>query len=105
MELVSGKDQCAGPDGSPEQEELLAELRAEGLQEAEINFWCTHDLTIRAVLGYMASKGVEVKVLIWDSAEFFSHCDPRESHQSLTRAAVTRLPTTTPPALPHPPSQ
>src|SRR5438132_637218 len=79
MELVRGKDQCAGPGGSPEQEELLAELRAESLQEAEINFWCTHDLTIQAVLGYMASKGVEVKVLIWDSAEFFSHCDPRES--------------------------
>ena len=91
MELVRGKDQCAGPDGSPAQEELLAELRAEGLQEAEINFWCTHDLTIRAVLGYMASKGVEVKVLIWDSAEFFSHCDPRESHQVLTEAGVTCL--------------
>ncbi len=91
MELVRGKDQCAGPGGSPEQEELLAELRAEGLQEAEINFWCTHDLTIQAVLGYMASKGVEVKVLIWDSAEFFSHCDPRESHQVLTEAGVTCL--------------
>lgn len=91
IKLVRGKDQCAGPAGSPEQEELLAELRAEGLQEAEINFWCTHDLTLQAVLSYMANKGVEVKVLIWDSSEFFSHCDPRESHQVLTEAGVTCL--------------
>ena len=38
MELVRGKDQRAGPDGSPEQEALLAELRAEGLEEPEIDF-------------------------------------------------------------------
>src|SRR5437588_12437377 len=31
MEIVRGKDQRAGPDGSPEQEELLAQLRAEEL--------------------------------------------------------------------------
>ncbi len=73
IELVRGTDQRAGPDGSPEQEALLAELRAEGLEEAEIDFWCTHDLTVQAVLGYMVSKGVEVKVLIWSSSERFSH--------------------------------
>src|SRR5216683_6879621 len=33
MRLVRGTDQRAGPDGSPEQEALLAELRAEGLQQ------------------------------------------------------------------------
>src|SRR6266516_6175694 len=43
MALVRGTDQRAGPDGSPEQEALLAELREEGLQEPEIDFWCTHD--------------------------------------------------------------
>src|SRR5689334_6233383 len=53
MELVRGKDQRAGPDGSPEQESLVTELRAEGLQEAEIDFWISHNLTIEAVLGYM----------------------------------------------------
>ena len=63
MELVRGTDQRAGPDGSPEQEALLAELRAEGLQQPEIDFWCSHDLTVQAVLGYMVSKGVEVKAL------------------------------------------
>src|SRR3989449_8492100 len=89
MELVRGTDQRAGPDGSPEQEALLAELREEGLQEPEIDFWCTHDLTLQAVLGYMVSKGVEVKVLIWSSSERFSHCDPKAAHEQLTQVGVS----------------
>src|SRR5438552_3178330 len=89
MELVRGTDQRAGPDGSPEQEALLAELREEGLQEPEIDFWCTHDLTVQAVLGYMVSKGVEVNVLIWSSSELFSHCDPKAAHEQLTQLGVS----------------
>src|SRR2546423_1053425 len=89
MELVRGADQRAGPDGSPEQEALLAELRTEGLQEAEIDFWCSHNLTVQAVLGYMVSKGVEVKVLIWSSSERFSHCDPQAAHEQLTQLGVS----------------
>ena len=89
MELVRGTDQRAGPDGSPEQEALLAELRAEGLQEPEIDFWCTHDLTVQAVLGYMVSKGVEVNVLIWACSEMFSHYDPKGAHEQLTQVGVS----------------
>ncbi len=89
MELVRGTDQRAGPDGSPEQEALLVELRAEGLQEPEIDFWCTHDLTVQAVLGYMVSKGVQVNVLIWSSSELFSHCDPQAAHEQLTQVGVS----------------
>src|SRR5437016_11032816 len=66
MELVRGTDHRAGPDGSPEQEALLAELRIHGLEQADIDFWCTHDLSVQAVLGYAVSKGVEIKVLLWD---------------------------------------
>src|SRR6266699_7313621 len=91
MELVRGTDQRAGPDGSSEQEALLAELRAEGLQEAEIDFWCTHDLTVQAVLGHAVSKGVEVKLLIWCSSELFSHCDPKAADEQLRQAGVTCL--------------
>ena len=43
MELVRGTDHRAGPDGSPAQEELLANLRGDGFQEEDINFWLTHD--------------------------------------------------------------
>ena len=89
LELVRGKDHRAGPDGSPEQEALLAELRAEGLQEAEIDFWRSHDLTVQNVLGYAVSKGVEVKALLWCSSELFSHYDPKAAHEQLTQVGVT----------------
>src|SRR4249920_2101887 len=89
MELVRGTDQRAGPDGSPEQEALLAELREEGLQQPEIDFWCKHDLTVQAVLGYMVSKGVQVNVLIWSSNERFSHCDPQAAQDQLTQVGVS----------------
>ena len=91
MELVRGTDQRAGPDGSPEQEALIAELREEGLEAPEIDFWCSHALTAQAVLGYMVSKGVEVKVLIWSSNEHFSHCDPQAAQEQLTQVGVTCL--------------
>jgi len=89
LRLVRGTDHRAGPDGSPEQEALLADLRAEGLEEAEIDFWCTHELTAQAVLGYAVSKGVEVNVLIWYGSRLFSHYDYRAMHEQLTQAGVT----------------
>ena len=91
MELVRGTDQRAGPDGSPEQEALRAELREEGLEEADIDFWCTHAMTVQAVLGYLVGKGVEVKVLIWASNEHFSHCDPKAAQEQLSQVGVTCL--------------
>lgn len=89
MELVRGKDQRAGPDGSPAQQALVDELRAEGLQEAEIDFWCSHDLSAQTVLGYMVNKGVEVKALIWESSSFFSHYNPKAAYQELLDVGVT----------------
>ena len=89
MKLVRGRDHRAGSDGSPEQEALLAELRAEGLQGAEIDFWCTHDLTVQAVLGHAVSKGVEVKALIWACPELFSHYDPKAADKQLRQVGVT----------------
>jgi phosphatidylserine/phosphatidylglycerophosphate/cardiolipin synthase-like enzyme len=92
MPMVRGKDQRAGPDGSPEQEQLLDELRADGLGEAEIEFWCSHELTVQAVLGYAAQqKGVEVKVLMWSSSEFFSCYDPQAASEQLTSVGATCL--------------
>jgi phosphatidylserine/phosphatidylglycerophosphate/cardiolipin synthase-like enzyme len=89
MKLVRGRDHRAGPDGSSEQETLLAELRAEGLEEAEIDFWCTHDLTVQAVLGHAVSKGVEVKALIWDCPELFLHYHPKTAEKQLRQVGVT----------------
>jgi phosphatidylserine/phosphatidylglycerophosphate/cardiolipin synthase-like enzyme len=89
MALVRGADQRAGPDGSLEQEALRAELREEGLSEPEIDFWCSHKLTVQAVLVYLVNKGVDVKVLMWAGSELFSHYDPRGAHEQLTKVGVT----------------
>src|SRR5436309_489441 len=93
MEIVRGKDQRAGPDGSPEQRALLAELRAAGLEEADIDFSCTHTLSLQAVLGYAVSKGVEVKVLLWDRLPLpgLSYYKPEEAREELTGVGVTCL--------------
>jgi phosphatidylserine/phosphatidylglycerophosphate/cardiolipin synthase-like enzyme len=89
MELVRGKDQRAGPDGSPEQDALISMLRATGLDEDKIDFWCSHNLTVQAVLGNMVQQGVEVKALIWESSHFFSHYDPKVAFQELVDVGVT----------------
>ena len=92
MRMVRGIDQRAGPDGSPPQEELVAELRVEGLGNEEIDFWCSHELTVEAVLGYVARrKGVEVKVLIWSSSEYFSHSDPQAARERLVASGAACL--------------
>lgn len=91
MEMVRGTDHRAGPDGSPQQEALLAELRGSGLDEDAIAFWCSHDLSVQAVLGYAASKGVEVKVLIWKGPPIFPTCDVETSYKELTAVGVACL--------------
>src|SRR6266566_2715641 len=88
LRLVRGTDHRAGPDGSLEQEALLAELRTEGLGEAEIDFWYAHELTVGAVLGYAVSKGVAVNVLIWSGSKLFSHEDSKAVHAQLTQVGV-----------------
>ncbi len=88
MHLVRGTDHRAGPDGSPEQEALLTMLRVAGLQDADIDFWCTHELSVRTVLGYAVSKGVEVKALIWKGAPIIAVCSAEESYEELTAEHV-----------------
>lgn len=88
MELVRGSDHRAGPDGSPEQEALVAQLHTLGFQDADIEFWNTHDLSVEAILGYAVSKGVEVKVLIWKQTPFFTTCNVEESAEQLNAIGV-----------------
>ncbi len=89
MELIRGKDQRAGPDGSPEQNALVAVLHSAGLDEDKIAFWCSHKLTLQTVLGYMVQQGVEVKALIWDCSKFFAHYHPQVAYQVLVDVGVT----------------
>ncbi|HEY4385789.1 MAG TPA: hypothetical protein VGN34_15140, partial [Ktedonobacteraceae bacterium] len=91
MDLVRGDDHSAGPEGSPERANLIAELQADGLSNADIQFWLTHELSVKAILGYAVSKGVEVKVLLWKSPELFSHNHPSHAQQELEAVGVTCL--------------
>ena len=91
IQLVRGNDHRAGPDGSPEQNALVQELRAEGLGEPEIAFWTTNELTVQNVLAYAVSKGVEVKVLLWDCSMLFSHYKPGKTRDQLVTVGVTCL--------------
>ncbi|HET8844978.1 MAG TPA: phospholipase D family protein [Ktedonobacteraceae bacterium] len=93
LELVRGKDHRAGPDGSPEQNALLALLRTKGLQDEDIAFWCTHQLSVEEVLGYAVSRGVDVKVLLWNSLPIpvYSHSNPRLACEVLRKVGVTCL--------------
>ncbi len=91
MEIVRGKDQRAGPDGSAEQEALVAWLRAAGLEEADITFWSSYPLTMQAVLARAASRGVNVRALLWDSLPVpgLYYYKPGEAREQLEQVGVT----------------
>ncbi len=91
MEMVRGDDHLAGAEGSPERAALVAELRAEGFSDADLQFWMTNDLSVQAVLGYAVRKGVEVKSLLWESTNLLSHYSPAQSQKELGAVGVTCL--------------
>lgn len=88
IEMVRGEDRHAASDDNG-RTELIEELRAEGLQEQDIAFWFNNDLSLKAVLGYAVSKGVEVKVLLWKASNLVTHCRPTEAYEQLTAVGVT----------------
>ncbi len=65
LEMVRGRDQRAGADGSPEQEALLERLRVAGLDEEALALWQQGHLRVIDVLGFAARRGVDVRVLLW----------------------------------------
>jgi phosphatidylserine/phosphatidylglycerophosphate/cardiolipin synthase-like enzyme len=92
--LVRGKHKCAGSIGSAEQEALLAWLRARGLSEEELLFWQqSKELSITNVLSQAVSKGVDVRVLLWDSYALAaqSNPDPKNVQDSLEALGIRCL--------------
>jgi phosphatidylserine/phosphatidylglycerophosphate/cardiolipin synthase-like enzyme len=100
--MVRGTDHRAGPDGSPEQQMLLEELRMAGLSEEDRAFWCARELTLQNILGYAVHKGVDVKVLLWACPEIFSHYSPRTAYAQLTQVGVQCILDESANRLPHP---
>lgn len=92
--LVRGKQKCAGATGSPEQEELLAWLRARGLSEEELLFWQHCDeLSATNVLSQAVGKGVDVRVLLWDTYALPTQPipDPKNVHDMLESLGIRCL--------------
>lgn len=102
MLMVRGADHRAGPDGSPEQEMLVEELRMAGLSEGDIQFWCTQQLTLQNVLGRAVHKGVDVKALLWACPEVFSHYSPKTAYEQLIQVGVHCILDDSANRLPHP---
>ena len=89
--LVRGKHKCAGPAGSVEQKTLLRWLRKKGLAEKDLRFWQECDqLSVTNVLRYVVSKGVNVRVLLWDTYTFplSLHPAPKEVQKTLEALGV-----------------
>jgi len=88
LEMVRGEDAHVGPDGSPEQNELIASLRQEGLSEEAIALWNAGHLQVRDVLGFAAQRGVQVGVLLWEPPSISSHITNSAEKQHEMLAAV-----------------
>ncbi|HEU5226618.1 MAG TPA: phospholipase D family protein [Ktedonobacteraceae bacterium] len=90
--LVRGKHNRAGPDGSPEQEELLAWLRKRGLEEQDLLFWkLCEEMSVTNVLSYAASKGVDVRILLWDTYTLPFTAGPKQIQEALEARSIRCL--------------
>jgi phosphatidylserine/phosphatidylglycerophosphate/cardiolipin synthase-like enzyme len=93
LQMVRGEDARAGTDGSPEQQRLIEQLRAVGLNDEAIALWTAGTLRVTDVLGFAARRGVRVGVLLWDAFHLGSHLtnDPEQERKELTRVGVDCL--------------
>jgi phosphatidylserine/phosphatidylglycerophosphate/cardiolipin synthase-like enzyme len=93
LQMVRGEDTHVGDDGSPEQNELIAGLRKEGLSEEAIALWNAGRLQVRDVLGFAAQRGVKVGVLLWDPPNLGVHLtnNPTEQQKLLAEVGVDCL--------------
>jgi phosphatidylserine/phosphatidylglycerophosphate/cardiolipin synthase-like enzyme len=89
MFLVRGNDSKPDNNDPAARIALSEKLRAEGLQEEDIDFWLNHDLSVKEVLGYKVRKGIEVKVLLWKAKKALAVYDPQAAYEKLTAAGVT----------------
>lgn len=91
--MVRGEDTRAGADGSPEQAQLVAQLRASGLSDEAVALWTAGQLRVVDVLGFAARRGVQVGVLLWDAYHLGSHLtnDPVKERDVLTEVGVDCL--------------
>lgn len=93
LPLVRGSDVHASPSGTPDQHALYNTLLAAGFDESALAFWAAGNLRVVDVLGFAASRGVKVGVLLWDAFQLKSHLtnDPAAERKALEAVGVTVL--------------
>jgi phosphatidylserine/phosphatidylglycerophosphate/cardiolipin synthase-like enzyme len=93
LPLVRGGDARLGDDDTPQQRDLIASLRREGLDDDALALWTAGRLRVVDVLGFAAQRGVRVGVLLWDAYHFGSHVtnDPAAQRAALTAVGVDCL--------------
>jgi len=93
LPMVRGEDVHVGAADSQGQRALFDDLRAAGLDDSALAFWDAGNLRVMDVLGFAASRGVRVGVLLWDAIHFGSHLtnDPLQEQRLLESVGVAVL--------------
>lgn len=93
LALVRGGDAMLTGGAGAEAGHLVASLRQQGLDAKAIELWESGSLTVRDVLGFAASRGVRVGVLLWDAFHAASHVtnDPIRQRELLQGVGVDCL--------------
>jgi phosphatidylserine/phosphatidylglycerophosphate/cardiolipin synthase-like enzyme len=90
--LVRGKHHRAGLDGSPEQEELLRWLGSKGLEDDDLRFWQqSKALSVANVLSYAVGKGVDVRILLWETYTLLFPANAQEAQSAFEPLGVRCL--------------
>jgi phosphatidylserine/phosphatidylglycerophosphate/cardiolipin synthase-like enzyme len=65
-------------------------LRERGLDEKDIQFWISNDLTIENVLHYCLNKGIKIKVLLWGTVKipFVHHYNSDKTFEHLVKIGI-----------------
>ncbi|GCE26240.1 phospholipase [Dictyobacter alpinus] len=89
MPMVRGKHHRAGEDGTPDQEVLLSWLRDKGMSESDLRFWQKCEvLSVVNVLGYAVAKGVDVRILLWDTLKVPFQAGRKQVKEALEAVGV-----------------
>ena len=93
LPMVRGEDAVPGPPEGGAMQALEQSLREEGLDDAAVALWTSKRLRVCDVLGFAASRGVKVGVLLWDAFHAGSHItnDPKKQQRILQEAGVDCL--------------
>lgn len=93
LPMIRGADLLLDSEVARAERGLLARLQSAGLDEEALTFWAKGKLTVADALGFAATRGVRVGVLLWDAYQTGMHLtnNPREERKRLESAGVEVL--------------